>query len=103
MKEKILNYLNHINFLAEQQFGFTKNKSTDTTLYTHITNIVNSIEEYNAAVGVCLDLAKAFDTVNHKLMICKLRSIGFHGPLLDWFKTYLLKREQCVKIKETIS
>ena len=84
MKEKFLNFLEHINFLADQQFGFRKNRSTDSALFVHITNIVNGIEENNVAVGVYLDLAKAFDTVNHSLMIRKLQTIGFRGPLLDW-------------------
>lgn len=103
VKEKILNFLNHINFLSEQQFGFTKNKSTDTALFTHITNIVECIEENNAAVGVYIDLAKAFDTVNHTLMVKKLENIGFQGPLLSWLTSYLSNRKQCVKINGVLS
>jgi hypothetical protein len=103
VKEKILNYLNHIDFMAKQQFGFMKNKSTDTALFTHITNIVSSIEKYNAAVGVYLDLAKAFDTVNHKLMIKKLSEIGIRGSLLDWFASYLTGRQHRVRINNTLS
>ena len=51
--------------IRDQQFGFTKNKSTDTALFIHITNTINGIETNNVTVGVYLDLAKAFDTVNH--------------------------------------
>ena len=84
VRKTTINYLNHINFLAEEQFGFTKNKSTDTALFSHINNIVNGIEQNNAAVGVYLDLAKAFDTINHELMIKKLGSIDLCGHLLNW-------------------
>ena len=103
VKDKILNYLDHINFLADQQFGFRKNKSTDSALFVHIANIVNGIEQNNVAVGVYLDLAKAFDTVNHSLMIRKLQTIGLRGPLLDWFTSYLSRGEHCVKIGKTYS
>ena len=69
---KIQNYLDHINFISDKQFGFVKDKSTDTALFTHISSIVDGMKANNAVVGVYLDLAKAFDTVNHRLLIKKL-------------------------------
>lgn len=103
VKEKLLNYLNHIQFFAKQQFGFIAKKSTDMALFNHITNITENIEKNNAAVGVYLDLAKAFDTVNHERLAKKLEEIGFQGSLLRWLKSYLDKREQAVKINDIIS
>ena len=50
-----------------------------------------------------LDLAKAFDAVNHKLLIKKLDNIGIRGPFLGWFITYLRERRHCVKINGTLS
>ena len=103
VKEKILNYLDHINFFAPQQFGFLKEKSTDSALFNHITQITESIEANKATMAVYLDLAKAFDTVSTKILLRKLNKIGIEGPLLTWFKTYLDNRKQVVRIGEHIS
>ena len=56
IKEKILNYLEHIGFFAPTQLGFLRNKSTDMALFNHITGICNSIESNKISVSVYLDL-----------------------------------------------
>ena len=103
VKEKITNYLDYIQFFLGNQYGFIKNKSTDLALFRHITDITEGIERNNFSAAVYLDLAKAFDTVNHKLLIQKLKTIGIRGPLLDWFTSYLTDREHSVRINNTIS
>ena len=52
---------------------------------------------------VLLDLQKAFDTVNHNIMLQKLEAIGLHKSAIVWFKSYLCERQQSVEINETIS
>ena len=52
---------------------------------------------------VLLDLQKAFDTVNYKIMFQKLEAIGLHKSAKVWFKSYLCERQQSVEINETIS
>ena len=90
--------------MAQQQYGFTKKKkSTDLALFTHIENITENIERNNAAVGVYLDLAKAFDTVNHEILINKLEGMGIQRLLLGWLTSYMNKREQSVKINDRVS
>ena len=83
--------MNH--YFSISQFGFTKGKSTDTALFKHLMEIAESVEKNNFAVGVYLDLAKAFDTVGHNRLLHKLKSVGIGGPLLDWFKSYLTDRK----------
>ena len=51
---------------------------------------------------VLLDLQKAFDTVNHNIMLQKLEAIGLHKSAIVWFKSYLCERQQSVEINETI-
>ena len=103
VKDKILNYLNHIKYFSWQQFGFMKKKSTDMALFQHIRDIVEGIEMNNVTVGLYLDLAKAFDTVHHERLIAKLSAIGFQDKILSWFKTYLENRTHMVKINEDLS
>ena len=69
VQEKINNYLEHTQFYATQQFGVLQGRSTDAALYEHITQIIENVENNKATVGVYLDLAKAFDTVNHGILI----------------------------------
>jgi len=82
IKEKLLNFLEHTNFLSSKQFGFTRGESTDTALYKHIFEITESIERKNVAVSLYLDLSKAFDTVNHNRLLSKLKTAGVKGHLL---------------------
>jgi hypothetical protein len=103
VKEKLLNYLEHIQFFASQQFGFLRNKSTDLALFHHLTTLTNIIENKNAALGIYLDLAKAFDTISHKILFLKLKQIGIKDPLLSWINSYLTTRKYATKIGNAIS
>ena len=82
MKEKFLNFLEHIQFFSMSQFGFMRGQSIDTSLFRHITDVTDCLEQNKFAVGVYLDLAKAFDTVDHSRLILKLKGVGINGPLL---------------------
>jgi hypothetical protein len=103
VKEKIMNYLEHINFFAPSQFGFLRNKSVDQALFHHITDTVEGIENNKVSMGVYIDLSKAFDTIHHGKLINKLIDIGFRDPILSWVKTYLMNRRQRVKINNSVS
>jgi len=103
VKSKLLNYLEHIDYFSPYQYGFLKDRSTDAALFNHVTQIISSIEQNKATVGVYLDLAKAFDTISHKKLIHTLRKIGIEGPLLDWFRSYLEGRTHKVKINGVFS
>lgn len=80
------------------QFGFTKNRNS-ILLLEEFSDLVNACIENNEAILVLfLDLSKAFDTVNHKLMLQKLSSLGFRGQFLKFFTSYFSQRFQCVKL-----
>ena len=98
-----MNYLKHIKFFSSSQYGFRKGCSTDTALFSHITDITESIEKNKITVGLYLDLAKAFDTVSHNKLLGKMREIGVEGPLYEWFDTDLRARKHKVKIDEIYS
>ena len=55
------------------------------------------------ACGVCLDLKKAFDTVNHKILLSKLHHCGERGIANDWLKLFLVNRTQYININESNS
>ena len=63
----------------------------------------DTIDKGNIAVGVFVDFQKAFDTVNHKILLRKLEHYGIRGIANKWFATYLSKRKQYVSINGTFS
>ena len=68
-----------------------------------IDKISTSIENKEYTLGIFLDLAKAFDTVNHKILLNKLFSYGIRGTAYNWFKNYLSNRHQYVYLNNTKS
>jgi hypothetical protein len=98
IKTRIVDYLEQKGFFSNIQHGYRKDRSVDTALFNHIALISESIEKTYSTVGVYLDLKKAFDTVNHKILIIKLKQAGISGSLLNWLKTYLDNRKQTVRI-----
>ena len=60
-----------------------------------VRNIPKCFEENNYTLGVFIDL-KAFDTVNHEILLHKLKLYGINGTCLEWFKSYVSNRKQCI-------
>ena len=65
--------------------------------------IIESIDNHEVSVGVFIDLSKAFDTINHSILIDKLEHYGIRGVPLQWFKDYLFNRKQYVYYNNTTS
>ena len=62
-----------------------------------VDKIVKAVEKNEATVGIFLDLSKAFDTINHDILLYKLNHYGFRGVALEWLKSYLTDRKQFVR------
>ena len=64
-----------------------------------MTKILQAIDNSEYTIRVFLDLAKAFDTVNHEILLKKLEHYGIRGIALEWFKNYPANRKQIIKYK----
>ena len=87
---RLLNYIDKHEILCNSEYGFRKQHSTTLALIDMYDKISSSIDQGKCSVGVFLALSKAFDTVNHDILLNKLDYYGIHGLSLDWFKVILL-------------
>ncbi|KAG7526776.1 hypothetical protein JOB18_045141 [Solea senegalensis] len=102
--DQLTDHINSCNpGLDSAQFGFTKHHSTETAIL-HLTEQIRLGLDKGGVVGaVFLDLSKAFDTVNHKVLLSKLSNVNLSSNTLAWISSYLSDRRQCVKIKDADS
>ena len=89
--------------LYKHQFGFRKNHSTTMALIEVIDNCYKNLDENKKVVGIYFDLQKAFDTVDHSILLHKLHNYGIRGFMYAWIKNYLLNRQQFTLINNVAS
>ena len=98
MHIRLTNFLRKNKILFSYQFGFRNNYSTNHALIRVTEMIRNALDNGSFACGVFIYLQKAFDTVNHDILLSKLNHYGIRGVAFDWFKDYLIDRTQHVTI-----
>ena len=96
-------FIERLEILYCCRFGFRKNHSTALSLINLINKIAESIDRNEVTIGVFLDLSKAFDTLDHEILLNKLDHYGIRGVALDWVKSYLSERLQFVQFNQTSS
>ena len=96
MHKRLYEFFENNNILFKNQFGFRKQNSTVHALVQITEQIKESIEKGKFGCGIFIDLRKAFDTVNHDILLRKLEHYGVRGTLLQWFESYLSGRKQYV-------
>ena len=96
MYNRIIQFLFQNNVINMNQHGFLKNKNTITAIFEFIEKILKGLDEREAVLALFVDLSKAFDCVDHELLLKKLASMGLRGIVQDWIASYLLHRRQVV-------
>ena len=99
MYNRLYKYLTENNLLFDKQFGFREGHSTEHALIELVNRIYDSFNENKYTLGVFIDLSKAFDTVNHNILLKKLKLYGIANNNLKWFTSYLSQRHQYVEHK----
>ena len=98
MYKRLSNFLDINNLIYSLQFGFRQKYSTTHALINLTESIRQTLDEGSFGCGIFVDLQKAFDTVDHKILLHKLEFYGIRGVCNDWFKSYLSDRKQFVSI-----
>ena len=96
MYNRIYKYISKNNILYNKQFGFQNNTSIEHALLQMIDDMSNAFERGELTLGIFIDLSKAFDTVNHKILLEKLKLYGINGTHHDWLSSYLNNRKQFI-------
>ena len=103
MFNKIILYLNKYNILSDSQYGFRPGRSTELALIDVINKLNIAAENNKFSIGIFLDLSKAFDTIDHSILLEKMNSYGFKGISYNWIKSYLSNRKQFTMFKDKTS
>jgi hypothetical protein len=99
----LISFIDLNNVLHFNQFGFRKNKSTSLALANIISNLIHKCNSCLKTVFALLDLKKAFDFINHDLLLMKLKHYGIRETPLCWLTSYLTGRTQMCKVKQSFS
>ena len=100
---RLMAFIDSNQILYKSQYGFRKQMSTSLAIIELVEEITNSLDNHESTVGVFIDLKKAFDTVDHGILIEKLYHYGIRGIANKWIGSYLMNRYQYVNINGTNS
>ena len=94
--EQLLNYMEDNKLFYEDQFGFRPGHSTEFASLRFVNTLFKQMDNFYIPTSILIDLSKAFDTLEHDIMLSKLRYYGVSGIELEIFADYLLERFQYV-------
>jgi hypothetical protein len=98
MHKRLYSFLHKHDILYPYQFGFREGHSTSLALTEIMEKIHEHLDTGDSVIGIYLDLTKAFDTVQHDILLSKLSHYGVRGKAHNWFKSYLGDRKQFVQV-----
>ena len=101
--EQLSDYFLSNNLFSAQQYGFRKNSSTELAALELIDRLLAKLKNHKIPINFYIDLAKAFDSLNHDILLDKLSYYGVNGTPKTLLKSYLSDRKQYVKIDEVKS
>jgi len=101
--KRIYDFINKHNILTPDQFGFRPKHSTYMAINKLYNQISTSLDNKLCTAGIFLDLSKAFDTLDHQILVNKLNYYGIRGVANSWIESYLNDRKQFVKFNEHCS
>ena len=103
LRKKLVNYFEENSFFKSNQHGFRQMRSCSTQLLSHTYNILTNAIEGTETDSLYIDFSKAFDKVDHEILLWKLSYYGVKGKYLTWIKDFLQGRTQVVSVLNNLS
>ena len=103
MHSRVYDFLEQNKSLYDMQFGFRPRRSCEHALLVAKNEILSALNKKQTALLLLVDYSKAFDLVDHDILLHKLWHYGIRGKAHDWFRSYLSNRRQFVSIEDKIS
>ena len=103
MYNRVMKFINKYNTLTTCQYGFRPNHSTNFAIIDLINAITQHLNNKSKAAALFIDISKAFDSLNHNILLRKLKAYGFRGLIYNWLSSYHNNRYQYVDIADTKS
>ena len=101
MYNRLISFFHKNNIFTEAQNGFRKGKCTETATQALIERIQEAVDKKIYSIGIFIDLSKAYDVLNHELLLKKLSRYGVRGTTNSWFWSYLTNRRQFIEINQS--
>lgn len=101
--QRLMGFTSSRGIFSDNQHGFLPGRSTQSAVLSFYEKLINSIESGACPVGIFCDLSRAFDCVQHNVLLSKLYRYGVRGVSLDWIRSFLASRKQFVSISSTKS
>jgi len=98
---RLCDHVNNFNILAQEQYGFRNNLSTEAASFHLLNSVLDALNNKSMVGGIFCDLSKAFDCVNHCILLSKLKFYGITGRAYSLLSSYLSDRYQRVFLKNT--
>jgi exonuclease III len=100
MYNRLISFVNKQEIFTDAQHGFRRGKCTETAIQPFIESIQEALDKQNHIIGIFMDLTKAYEVLNHKVLLQKLSSYGIRGNTNLWFTSYLTNRRQFIEINQ---
>ena len=101
MNNRLYKFLVENNILYQKQFGFQNLHSTDHAILQLMNQLTDAFSQEKYNLGIFTDLSNAFDTVNHNILLEKLKAYGIQSENPKWFRSYLSNRKQFISYDDS--
>jgi len=98
---RLYSYLNDNNILVDDHYGFREKLSTEKATYTPLNNVLSSLDRRNLVGGLFCNIQKAFDCINHEIILAKMKFYGTSGIANKLMSSYLENRYQRISVKDS--